>query len=120
MINHKNIRDMGNSANKSTPVSSNPSDMAVKEIIRAARGVLSQTAFAVKLHTSQSLVSKYESGNTNPPANIINECIKIIHGENIQEDISLKALEARMRKVLRGPSQAQARKAFAVILDSIA
>lgn len=95
-------------------------ELSVKEIIRAARGKLTQTAFAELLNTSQSLISKYESGITNPPADIINECMKIIHGKNIKGDITLKALEERMRKVLVGPAHAGARKAFAVILDSLA
>ena len=112
IINVKNNRNMENSANTA--------DMSVKEIIRAARGKLIQSAFAEKLKTSQSLISKYESGKTNPPAGIINECIKIIHGKEIEGDISMKSLEILMRKVLGGAAQAQARKAFAVILDSIA
>lgn len=98
----------------------NNAEMSVNEIIRAARGDLSQAAFAEQLQTSQSLISKYESGNANPPAGIINKCMNIIHGKNAGGDVSLTALEKRMRKVLCGPSQAQARRAFAVILDSLA
>lgn len=108
---------MGTSANKLAFASNNTADMSVKEIIRTARGNLNQTEFAERLQTSQSLISKYESGNTNPPVVIINECIKIIHGRNIHGDISLTALEVRMRKVLKGPAQAQARKVLAVLLD---
>jgi transcriptional regulator with XRE-family HTH domain len=97
----------------------------VNEIIRNARGSLTQAEFVdlLKDHhgikTSQGLISKYESGNANPPSKIINKCIEIIHGKNANEDVSLTALEIRMRKVLRGPAQAGARKAFAVILDSL-
>lgn len=101
---------------------------AVKEIIRNARRSLdlTQAEFVIflkehhEIKTSQGLISKYESGTTNPPADIIDKCIEIIHGKNADSDISLMALERRMKKVLRGPSQAGARKAFAVILDSLA
>ncbi|MDP2762113.1 MAG: hypothetical protein Q8O64_17235 [Sideroxyarcus sp.] len=98
----------------------------VREIIRNARGSLTQTGFVdllkeqYEIKTSQGLISKYESGITNPPADLIDKCIEIIHSKNVDGDISLTALEMRMRKVLRGPSQAGARKAFAVILDSLA
>jgi len=98
----------------------------VKEIIRNARGSLTQAEFVDflkehhKIKTSQGLISKYESGNANPPSEIINKCIEIIHGENADEDVSLTALEVRMRKVLRGPTHAGARRAFAIILDSLA
>lgn len=111
---------MGNSTKKWTSVGRIIAEMSVKEIIHTARGSLTQSAFAELLQTRQSLISKYESGKTNPPAEIINKCMNIIHGKNIESDISLTALEKRMRKVLWGPSQAQARKAFAVILDSLA
>lgn len=102
-------------------IGANTTDMSVREIIRTARGMLklNQTAFAEKMQTSQSLISKYESGKTNPPADIIDKCMLIIHRENIGGDVSIKALEARMRRVLSGPAQAGARKAFAVILDSL-
>ncbi len=100
---------------------------SVKVTIRNARGTLTQSEFVeflyvhYKIKTSQGLISKYESGTINPPAEIINKCMEIIHVENADDDgISLRALEVRMRKVLGGASQAQARKAFAVILDSIA
>lgn len=56
----------------------------------------------------------------NPPAEIIDKCLEIIHKENADDDVSLAALEVRIKKVLRGPSQADARKAFAIILDSLA
>lgn len=99
---------------------------SVKETIRSARGSLTQAEFVEFLrrnygiNTSQGLISKYESGINNPPSNIIDKCLEIIHGKNSDDDISLTALEVRMKKVLRGPSQADARKAFAIILDSLA
>jgi transcriptional regulator with XRE-family HTH domain len=100
----------------------------VREIIQNARRSLSLTqaefvGFLKEHHevkTSQGLISKYESGMTNPPSDIIDICIEIIHDKNGDGDISLAALERRMKEVLRGPSQAGARKAFAVILDSLA
>ena len=99
----------------------------VKEIIRNARRSLDLTQAEFvgflrenhKIKTSQGLISKYESGTTNPPADIIDICIEIIHGKNGDGDISLTALEIRMRKVLQGPSHAKARRAFAMILDSL-
>lgn len=99
---------------------------SVKNIIRNARGNLSQAEFVelLKKHhrikTSQGLISKYESGKTNPQSNIIDKCMEIIHEKNPGGEISMRALEVRMKKVLNGPTQAEARKAFAIILDSLA
>lgn len=98
---------------------------SVKEIIRNARGSLTQAEFVdflgdrYGIKTSQGIISKYESGKASPPAGMIDKCMQIIHGRDIESDVTLKALEVRMRKVLGGPAQAGARKAFAVILDSL-
>ena len=94
-------------------------EISVKEIVRNARGSHTQIEFANILSTKQSLISKYESGKANPPAFIINECIQIIHKMNNSDDINISSLEIKMRRVLSGDSQAAARKAFAIILDSI-
>lgn len=110
---------MGISAKLATFSSSNITEMPDNEIIRTARGFLTQTAFAALLQTRQSLISKYESGKNNPPSDILKKCIAIIQGENIEGDVSLDELEARMRKILKGPAQAKARKAFAVLFDSM-
>lgn len=89
----------------------------MKNIIKNARGSLTQTEFSQLLGTSQSLISKYESGVINPPALIIEACMAIIHDKNIDEDINLDELIQLMIKVLGGASQADRRKAFAVILS---
>lgn len=111
---------MRKSTKQTAFIGSKITEMPDNEIVRAARGFLTQTAFAAVLKTRQSLISKYESGKNAPPTNILKKCIAIIQGENIDDDVSLDELEVRMRKILRGPAQAQARRAFAVILDSIA
>lgn len=99
--------------------------MTIKEIIREARGTLTQTGFVELLEkqhgikTSQGLISKYQSGKVNPPAAVIEVCMKIIHGGNISGEVSLDDLEKRVRRVLTGPAKADARKAFAVILERL-
>lgn len=101
-------------------------ESSVKRIVRKARGSLTQKEFVTKLlqeaniTTSQGLISKYESGQVNPPADIINACMNIIQDVNIVTDVSLDDLELKIRRVLTGPGKAQARKAFAVILDRLA
>ena len=127
-IHVKNNMYMKNEARQSSSVSKPKTAGTVREIIRNARRSLDLTqaefvSFIIEHHkikTSQGLISKYESGTTNPPADIIDVCIEIIHGKNCGEEVSLISLENRLRQVLRGRAQADARKAFAVILDSLA
>lgn len=108
------------------PPGAKAAKVSVREIVHQARGELTQNEFVDLLRerhgitTSQGLISKYESGKANPPAAIIDICMGIIHGDNIQSDVSLNELEEKVRRVLFGPAQAEARKAFAVILDSLA
>lgn len=100
--------------------------LSVQGIIKHARGNLTQQRFVDllkaehKVITSQGLVSKYERGKATPSVEFINVCLEIIHDENIEGDVSLKELGARLKKSLSGPSQAGARKAFAMLLDSLA
>lgn len=100
-------------------------EMPIKEIIRNARGSLTQIEFVEFLDgrhqtkTSQGLISKYESGKVNPPASFIEVCMKVIHGENISDEVSLDDLEERIRRILTGHAKAEARKAFAVILEQL-
>lgn len=99
--------------------------MTIREIIREARGTLTQKRFVELLYkqhgikTSQGLISKYQSGKVNPPATVIDACMKIIHEGNISGEVSLNDLEERVRRVLTGPAKAEARKAFAVILERL-
>ena len=109
-----------------TPVNNtNMGEISVKGIVRNARASHTQIDFVVflkekyQIESSQALISKYESGKANPPAEIIDVCMKIIHSKNIPGEVSLNELEEKIRKVLTGPGQAQARKAFAVILDHL-
>lgn len=111
---------MKKSTKQATLIGSEITEMPDNEIVRTARGHHTQTEFAALLQTRQSLISKYESGKNNPPSGILKKCMAIIQGGNIEGDVSLEELEARMRKVLKGAAQAQARRAFAVILDSLA
>lgn len=45
--------------------------------------------------------------------------MQIIHKSNFSEDVSLTELITRIKDVLAGPNRAEARKAFAVMLNAI-
>lgn len=116
---------MGNSSKRTSDQDRNGPAISVREIIKKARGSLTQIEFLALLaerhniQTSQGLISKYESGKVNPPTLIIEACMKIIHAENIPGEVSLNDLEEKIRRVLKGPAQAEARKAFAIILEHL-
>lgn len=110
---------------KTSLKNTNFGEISVKGIVRNARASHTQIDFvsflkdAYQIESSQALISKYESGKANPPAEIIDACMKIIHSKNIPGEVSLNELAEKIKRVLTGPAQAEARKAFAIILDHL-
>ena len=51
---------------------------SVASMVRAARGTDTQEVFAAKIGKKPYSVSRYESGDASPPAEVINKCLEII------------------------------------------
>jgi predicted transcriptional regulator len=92
----------------------------IKDIVRQARGDMSQVDFARKIGKSQGLLSKYEAGVVNPPAETIEQCLRMIGSNGVQTVLSSASLAKRVRAELKGPNFAYARKAITAILDGAA
>lgn len=90
----------------------------VRNIIREARGNRNQTEFAEFLGKSQGLVSKYERGIVNPPADILEKCMGILQMNN-GDDIDTEILAKRVRSELKAPEFSYARKTIAALLDGL-
>ncbi len=86
------------------------------EIIRDARGNLSQAEFAQKLGRSQPVLSKYERGTINPPAEVVEKCIEILEQRN-EDDISIDMLIKRLNKEVSGERYKGVRRAIKLLLD---
>lgn len=89
--------------------------MKVKDIVKTARGNRSQKEFANYICKSQGLLSKYELGLVNPPANVINKCLRILNTKTT----SSSRLAERIKSELKSDEYEFARRAIETILDSI-
>jgi len=90
----------------------------IRNIISEARGNRTQAEFANVLGKSQGLLSKYESGKVNPPAAIVEKCMKMLNKVE-DESVSSDLLAKRIKAELKEPHHAYARKTIAALLDGM-
>jgi ribosome-binding protein aMBF1 (putative translation factor) len=55
-----------------------------KELLRQARGDMSQKAFALQLKVDKSCLSRYESGKLGAPVRVIDACLEMIANQLTQ------------------------------------
>ncbi|WP_431258551.1 helix-turn-helix domain-containing protein [Roseateles chitinivorans] len=86
-------------------------------VVKAARLKLglTQEAFATQIKTSQSLVSKYESGQVAPPAEILMHCVHVLSSPG-EDSVSENALLDLVRERLSGKHRAAIRAAVADLI----
>jgi transcriptional regulator with XRE-family HTH domain len=97
----------------------------LKEIIYLARKGkgLNQKEFSKLIHKSQAMVSKYESGASIPPGNILQSCqdmLKEEYGQTPEAQVfhtEVEELTKIIRKQASGPKQAKVRQAIRLLLD---
>jgi transcriptional regulator with XRE-family HTH domain len=92
----------------------------VGELIRAARNGRSQKNFADLLGVKQSSVSRYESGKANPPVNVIDHCMRLVHINSEDKSPSAEQLAERVRVTLADPDLSQVRSALFHLVDAFA
>jgi len=93
--------------------------LRTKQIVKKARGEMSQSAFARLLSKNQSAISKYERGAINPPAYVIDACLEMIEKNGEGVSVSSSALAKRIRRELSGADYLATRKAIEAVLDSV-
>jgi len=92
----------------------------VANLIRIARNGRTQAQFAAVLGVSQSQLSRYERGEYDPPAKVINACMREAHIGNGGLAPSVDDLAQRVRMTLASPGKEQARSAIASLLAVLA
>lgn len=97
---------------------SNPSELpTIRGIIRAARGARTQEAYAAELGIRQDLLCKYEKGRVNPPASIVERCMRDVHTLSQRHTPSADMIAKRVRTDLAAPELEPIRAAIANLLD---
>lgn len=93
--------------------------LTVRNIIRVARGTQSQKEFCQCLQVSQGSLSRYESGESNPPARVIEHCLRLVHTSSISGDPLMRYMHTRLDAMEADVPDARVRAALACLLDYI-
>jgi transcriptional regulator with XRE-family HTH domain len=92
------------------------------ELVRQARQITgkNQYDFGVMLGKDQSLVSRYERGQSSPPTDVIMHCMHITNTTPPNKgEVSLEDLLTTIRQRLASPAQARARALLFELLNEL-
>lgn len=92
-----------------------PSDIVRKA--RRCRG-LTQTAFAADIGRSQAEVSRYESGQIDPPSAVLLQCLEVLGYTRREQDVSAQELGDRIKRELGPDSKQSLRSAIWQMLNA--
>ena len=91
--------------------------LTVRGIIRAARGNKTQKEYATELGIRQDLLCKYEKGAVNPPAQIVERCMRDVHRTSERRTPSAETIAKRVRSDLGAPELEPVRAIISNLLD---
>lgn len=91
----------------------------IPQLIKAARGTRSQVEFAQELGVKQSTLSRYELGEANPKAQIIEQCMHLVHWPTQELTLTVDELTDKIRKQLSKEDHAPLRVALSKIIDGL-
>lgn len=92
---------------------------SIPQLIKTARNGRSQAEFARELGVEQSTLSRYEKGEANPKAQIIERCMHIVHWSNLAPAPTVDELADKVRAQLSREDQAPLRVALSKLIDGL-
>ncbi len=93
---------------------------SIGELIKRARNGRNQEDFAAMLGVTQSSLSRYESGKSNPRAELIEQCMRLVHDAGSDQHPSADELADRVRTALADPGMGQVRSALSKLVEAFA
>lgn len=91
--------------------------LTIRGIIRTARAARTQKDYAAELGIRQDLLSKYENGRVNPPAGIVERCMRDVHTLSQRRTPSADMIAKRIKTDLASPELEPVRAAIVNLLD---
>ncbi len=93
----------------------------VPTLIKEARRGMTQREFAEFTGATQSMISRYERGLSNPPAEIINRCMHIVHqrGTELPSAITADQLATQIKERLQAPMFDRFRVVIAQLIEDV-
>jgi transcriptional regulator with XRE-family HTH domain len=92
---------------------------SISQLIKTARDGRSQADFAQDLGVSQSTLCRYENGATNPKAEVIERCMRLVRWGNEDGSPSVDELADKVRSQLSREDQAPLRVVLSNLIDSL-
>ena len=93
---------------------------SISQLIKTARDGRSQAEFAQELGISQPSLCRYENGDTNPKAEVIERCMRLVHWGDQEQEPSVDELANKVRTQLGRADQAPLRVALSKLIDGLA
>lgn len=93
--------------------------ISISDLIKKARGGRSQQEFAHELGVSQSMLCRYENGEANPKADVIERCMRIMHIIGLEQALSADELAEKIRTRLSSEDKAPLRIALSKLIDGL-
>lgn len=91
----------------------------IPQLIKAARNGRTQTEFATLLGVKQSTLSRYERGDANPKANVIEQCMHLVHWTEKEIEPSVNELADKVMGLLGRDDQAMQRAILSKLIDGL-
>jgi transcriptional regulator with XRE-family HTH domain len=91
----------------------------IPQLIKEARNGRSQAEFARELGVEQSTLCRYEKGEANPKAQIIERCMHLVHWNNQISALTVDELADKVRSQLGREDQAPLRIALSKLIDGL-
>lgn len=92
---------------------------SIPQLIKTARGGLSQAEFAHKLGVKQSTLCRYEKGEANPKAPLIEKCMHLVHWGNQASIPTVDELADKIKERLSREDQAPLRVVLSKLIDGL-
>lgn len=92
---------------------------SIPQLIKTARNGRSQADFARELGVKQSTLSRYEKGEANPKAHVIEYCMRRVHWTEKTSESSVDELVDKIRNGLGREDQAPLRIVVSNLVDGL-
>lgn len=93
---------------------------SIPQLIKTARNSRSQAEFARELGVKQSTLSRYEKGEANPKAHVIERCMHLVHWGNQCTEPTVDELAEKVKTRLGRVDQAPLRVVLSKLIDGLA
>lgn len=87
------------------------------QLIRDARGTMTQAQFARALEVDRSCLSRYESEQLGAPTTVLNHCLRIVAGRLAGTDLAVSPVDRALRLAREAVVELEALSRLGIVSD---